>query len=58
MTAGLGMTKSSPFGLFVTTPHSRAGDLGLPGRPFLARRVVYFNNFSRISDKYRHQKKL
>ena len=31
MTAGLGMTESSPFGLFVTTPHSRAGDLGLPG---------------------------
>ena len=30
MTAGLGMTESSPFGLFVTTPHSRAGDLGLP----------------------------
>lgn len=31
MTAGLGMTESGPFGLFVTTPHSRAGDLGLPG---------------------------
>ncbi|MBI2728832.1 MAG: feruloyl-CoA synthase [Polaromonas sp.] len=31
MTAGLGMTESSPFGLFVTTPHSKAGDLGLPG---------------------------
>ena len=30
MTAGLGMTESSPFGLFVTTPHSKAGDLGLP----------------------------
>ena len=30
MTAGLGMTESGPFGLFVTTPHSRAGDLGLP----------------------------
>ena len=30
MTAGLGMTESSPFGLFVTTAHSKAGDLGLP----------------------------
>ncbi len=30
MTAGLGMTESGPFGLFVTTPHSKAGDLGLP----------------------------
>ena len=30
MTAGLGMTESGPFGLFVTTPHSRSGDLGLP----------------------------
>ncbi len=30
MTAGLGMTESGPFGLFVTTAHSRAGDLGLP----------------------------
>ena len=30
MTAGLGMTESSPFALFVTTPHARAGDVGLP----------------------------
>ncbi len=30
MTAGLGMTESCPFALFVTTPHSRAGDIGLP----------------------------
>jgi feruloyl-CoA synthase len=30
MTAGLGMTESGPFGLFVTTPHSKSGDLGLP----------------------------
>jgi feruloyl-CoA synthase len=30
MTAGLGMTESGPFGLFVTSPHSKAGDLGLP----------------------------
>lgn len=30
MTSGLGMTESSPFGLFVTNLHARAGDLGLP----------------------------
>ncbi len=39
MTAGLGMTESGPFGLFVTTPHSRAGDLGLPA-PGLALKLV------------------
>ncbi len=30
MTAGLGMTESGPFGLFVTQMNSKAGDLGLP----------------------------
>ena len=30
MTAGLGMTESSPFALFVTNPHSQAGHVGLP----------------------------
>ena len=30
MTSGLGMTESGPFGLFVTNPNVRAGDLGLP----------------------------
>ena len=30
MTAGLGMTESSPFALFVTNPHSLAGHIGLP----------------------------
>jgi len=30
MTSGLGMTESGPFGLFVTSPEVRAGDLGLP----------------------------
>ena len=30
MTAGLGMTESSPFALFVTNPHSLAGHVGLP----------------------------
>ena len=30
MTSGLGMTESSPFGLFVTSPHVKAGDIGVP----------------------------
>ncbi|MFN4102902.1 MAG: feruloyl-CoA synthase [Tepidimonas sp.] len=30
MTSGLGMTETSPFALFVTSPDVRAGDLGLP----------------------------
>jgi feruloyl-CoA synthase len=30
MTAGLGMTESSPFALFVTSPHAQAGHVGLP----------------------------
>jgi feruloyl-CoA synthase len=30
MTTGLGMTESSPFAIFVTSPNVKAGDLGLP----------------------------
>ncbi len=30
MGTGLGMTESGPFGLFVTSPNVRAGDLGVP----------------------------
>ena len=30
MSTGLGMTESGPFGLFVTSPYVRAGDLGVP----------------------------
>ena len=30
MTAGLGMTESGPYGLFVTSPEVRAGDVGIP----------------------------
>ncbi len=30
MSTGLGMTESGPFGLFVTSPDVKAGDLGLP----------------------------
>ena len=30
MTSGLGMTESGPFGLYVTSPELKAGDLGVP----------------------------
>ncbi|WP_234263528.1 feruloyl-CoA synthase [Hydrogenophaga sp. NFH-34] len=30
MSTGLGMTESGPFGIFVTNPNVKAGDLGLP----------------------------
>ena len=30
MTTGLGMTESSPFAIFVTSPNVKAGDLGVP----------------------------
>jgi feruloyl-CoA synthase len=30
MTSGLGMTESAPFGLFVTNPNVKAGDIGVP----------------------------
>ncbi len=50
MTAGLGMTESGPFGLFVTTPHSRAGDLGLPA-PGLELKLVPMDD--KIEIRYR-----
>ena len=39
MSTGLGMTETSPFGLFVTGPDVRAGDLGVPA-PGLEIRLV------------------
>ncbi len=39
MTTGLGMTESGPFGIFVTRPEVRAGDLGLPA-PALELKLV------------------
>ncbi|NIC40773.1 feruloyl-CoA synthase [Aquabacterium sp. A08] len=39
MTSGLGMTESGPFGLFVTSPNVRAGDLGVP-TPGMAVKLV------------------
>ncbi len=47
MTAGLGMTESGPFGLFVTTPHSKAGDLGLPA-PGLELKLVSIGDKTEI----------
>ena len=39
MGTGLGMTESGPFGLFVTNPYVKAGDLGLPS-PGLSLKLV------------------
>jgi feruloyl-CoA synthase len=39
MTTGLGMTESAPFALFVTSPHVKAGDLGLPAPGVLIKLV-------------------
>ncbi|MFZ2738897.1 MAG: feruloyl-CoA synthase [Burkholderiaceae bacterium] len=50
MTAGLGMTESGPFGLFVTTPHSKAGDLGLPA-PGLELKLVPMSD--KVEVRYR-----
>ena len=50
MTCGLGMTESSPFGLFVTSPDVRAGDLGLP-TPGLELKLV--PNQGKVEVRYR-----
>ncbi len=50
MATSLGMTESSPFGLFVTNPHVRAGDLGLP-TPGLELKLVPVNG--KIEVRYR-----
>ena len=42
MTTGLGMTESAPFGLFVTSTHVKAGDLGIP-TPGLQLKLVPVN---------------
>ncbi len=39
MTSGLGMTESGPFGLYVTSPEVKAGDLGLPTPGMLVKLV-------------------
>ncbi|MEN9904310.1 MAG: hypothetical protein RLZZ555_875 [Pseudomonadota bacterium] len=39
MTSGLGMTESGPFGLYVTSPEVRAGDLGVPTPGMLVKLV-------------------
>jgi feruloyl-CoA synthase len=50
MTSGLGMTESGPFGLFVTSPHVRSGDLGLP-TPGLELKLVPCDN--KLEVRYR-----
>ncbi len=50
MTSGLGMTESSPFGLFVTSANVRAGDLGLP-TPGMELKLV--PNHGKIEARYR-----
>ena len=39
MTSGLGMTESGPFGLYVTSPELKAGDLGVPAPGMQAKLV-------------------
>ena len=50
MGTGLGMTESGPFGLFVTSPDVRAGDLGLPA-PGLELKLL--PNEGKIEVRYR-----
>ncbi len=50
MGTGLGMTESAPFGLFVTNPNVRAGDLGLP-TPGLELKLV--PNEGKVEVRYR-----
>ena len=50
MTCGLGMTESSAFGLFVTSPNVRAGDLGLP-TPGLELKLV--PDQGKVEERYR-----
>lgn len=50
MASGLGMTESSPFGLFVTHPHIQSGDLGLPGAGLTVKLVP---NEDKLEIRYR-----
>jgi feruloyl-CoA synthase len=50
MGTGLGMTESGPFGIFVTNPHVRAGDLGVP-TPGLELKLV--PNQDKVEVRYR-----
>ncbi len=47
MTSGLGMTESGPFGLFVTNPNVRAGDLGVP-TPGLELKLIDMNGKTEV----------
>ena len=50
MTTGLGMTESAPFGLFVTSPNVKAGDLGVP-TPGLQLKLVPTNGKTEVRYK-------
>ena len=50
MTCGFGMTESGPFGLFVTSPDVKAGELGLP-TPGLELKLV--PNQGKVEARYR-----
>ena len=50
MTTGLGMTESAPFGLFVTSPNVKAGDLGVP-TPGLQLKLVPMNGKTEVRYK-------
>ena len=47
MGTGLGMTESAPFGLFTTSPHVKAGDLGVP-TPGLELKLVRVNGKTEV----------
>jgi feruloyl-CoA synthase len=50
MTTGLGMTESAPFGLFVTSPNVKAGDLGVP-TPGMHLKLVHVNGKTEVRYK-------
>ncbi len=47
MTTGLGMTESGPFGLYVTSPNVKAGDLGVPA-PGLELKLVQMQDKTEV----------
>ena len=52
MGTGLGMTESAPYGLFVTSPNVKAGDLGLP-TPGLQLKLVPHADSGKTEVRYR-----
>ena len=50
MSTGLGMTESGPFAIFVTSPHVKAGDLGVP-TPGMELKLVAMNGKTEVRYK-------